>query len=49
MNKHEFDHEDSVFENLIRHEELATIVYDSHVEKDLLPLGMTEHDVYILH
>lgn len=50
MNDHEFDSEDLVFESLIRHEELATISYG--VENslvDLLPAGMNQHDVYILH
>jgi len=50
MNDHSFDHEDSVFENLIRHEELAAITYaSSNYLKEKLPAGMTEHEVYILH
>jgi len=53
MSDHSFDHEDSVFENLVRHEEIAKITYNSkslsNKEKWSLPLGMNTHDVYILH
>ena len=50
MNNHSFDHEDRVFDNLIRQEELASIRYGlSNSMHDKLPLGMHEHDVYILH
>ena len=51
MNNHDFDHEESIFENLMRHEELASItygIYNSMNADDKLPLGMTKHDVYIL-
>ena len=50
MNEHSFDHEDSVFESLIRHEELASVTYkNSNYIKETLPRGMTDHEVYILH
>lgn len=50
MNDHAFDQEESVFESLIRHEELATITYLSQTpNKTLMPKGMETHDVYILH
>ena len=50
MNDHSFDHEDSVFYNLIRQEELASITYgSSNSMHDKLPKGMHQHDVYILH
>ena len=50
MNEHSFDHEESVFENLIKHEELASIKYLSQTpNKSFVPLGMESHDVYILH
>lgn len=50
MNEHTFDQEETVFESLIRHEELAKITYaaDNYLG-DLLPVGMTEQEVYILH
>ena len=41
MNDHSFDHEDSVFYNLIRQEELASITYgSSNSMHDKLPKGM---------
>ena len=50
MNNHSFDHEDSVFYNSIRQEELASIKYgSSNSMHDKLPMGMLEHDIYILH
>lgn len=50
MNDHSFDVEDSVFDSLIRHEELASITYLSQTpNKTTMPRGMETHDVYILH
>ena len=51
LNDHSFEHEEKLFESLIRKEELATISYKSTVEKKsgFLPSGMEQHDVYILH
>ena len=51
LNGHFFQDEESVFNSLIRHEELATISYKATFSKKdgYLPLGMEEHDVYILH
>ena len=50
MNDHSFAHEDAVFESLIRHEELANISYSaSNSLRELLPKGMSDHEVYILH
>ena len=50
MNEHSFDHEETVFENLIKHEELASIKYLSQTpNKNFVPPGMESHDVYILH
>ena len=41
MNNHSFDHEDRVFDNLIRQEELASIRYGlSNSMHDKLPSGM---------
>ena len=49
MNDHSFESEDSVFESLIRQEELAQITYgSSNTLKTKLPAGMIEHEVYIL-
>lgn len=50
MNNHSFEHEDSIYHNLIRQEELASITYGlSNSMHDKLPKGMHEHEVYILH
>lgn len=50
MNDHLFDQEETVFDSLIRHEELASITYLSQTpNKKFVPLGMEVHDVYILH
>ena len=50
LNEHSFDDEDLVFESLIRHEELATVSYaHNNYLKESVPLGMKNHDVYILH
>ena len=49
MNDHTFD-EESVFDNLIRHHELASIKYLSQSpNKSFVPRGMEQHEVYILH
>ena len=49
MNDHTFEHEESIFESLIRHEELAKVTYGTNAVRELLPVGMREHEVYILH
>lgn len=50
MSEHEFDHDETVFNSLIRHEELASITYLSHTpNKKFVPKGMETQDVYILH
>ena len=50
MNDHTFDTDESVFDNLIRHEELASVTYLSQTpNRNLVPRGMETHDVYILH
>ena len=50
LSSHSFDHEDSVFAQLIRQEELAKVTYGaSNSLRELLPTGMTEHEIYILH
>lgn len=50
MNEHSFADEESVFASLIKHEELANITYEvANSLNEVLPLGMTQHDVYILH
>ena len=46
MNDHTFEHEDSIYHNLIRQEELASITYGlSNSMHDKLPKGMHEHEV----
>jgi len=50
LNDHSFDNENTVFKNLIRQEELAVVTYAlSNYLGEILPAGMTEHEIYILH
>lgn len=49
LSKHEFHVPEEVFERLIRHQQQASVSYTSKViTQETLPVGMTEHDVYIL-
>ena len=50
LNDHSFDHENTVFKNLVRQEELAVVTYaSSNYLGEILPAGMTDHEIYILH
>ena len=41
--------EEQVYDRLIRHEKLAQVSYTSKAFRDeSMPVGMTEHDIYIL-
>lgn len=49
LSEHEFKLPEEVFERLIRHNKQASVSYTSTViQNESMPLGMTEHDIYLL-
>lgn len=49
LSTHAFEHEEQVFEKLIRHNKVSQIIYKATgTDEDTLPFGMHAHDVYLL-
>lgn len=49
LSTHKFEHEEQIFEKLIRHNKVNQILYrhEGH-DEETMPAGMEAHDVYLL-
>lgn len=48
MCDHAFTDPEDIYKNLVRHEKLVSISYQSQLGKSPMPKGMNEYDIYLL-